>query len=53
MGKKMAQMVLVISQLRFPGICHFTVLFLVTWPWNESEAGGDLVLIETSLLFLC
>ena len=24
---------------------------LVAWPLNESEAGGDLVLIETSLLF--
>ena len=22
------------------------------WPLNENEAGGDLVLIETSLLFL-
>ena len=30
---------------------HFTVVFLVTWPLNESEAGVDLVLIETSLLF--
>ena len=27
--------------------------FLVAWPLNESEAGGDLVLTETSLLFLC
>ena len=26
---------------------------LVTWPVNESEAGVDLVLIETSLPFLC
>ena len=26
---------------------------LVAWPLNESEAGADLVLIETSLLFLC
>ena len=25
---------------------------LVGWPLNESEAGGDLILIETSLLFL-
>ena len=31
---------------------HFTVVCLVTWPMNESEAGVDLVLIETSLLFL-
>ena len=34
-------------------IDHFTVLCLVAWPLNESEAGGDLVWIETSLLFLC
>ena len=32
---------------------HFTVVFLVAWPLNESEAGVDLVLIETSLFFLC
>ena len=34
-------------------IDHFTVSCLVAWPLNESEAGGDLVLIETSLFFLC
>ena len=34
-------------------IDHFTVVCLVAWPLNESEAGGDLVLIQTSLLFLC
>ena len=34
-------------------IVHFTVVCLVTWPVNESEAGVDLVLIETSLPFLC
>ena len=34
-------------------IDHCTVVCLVAWPLNESEAGGDLVLIETSLLFLC
>ena len=34
-------------------IDHFTVLCLVAWPLNESEAGVDLVLIETSLLFIC
>ena len=33
-------------------IGQFTVVCLVAWPLNESEAGGDLVLIETSLLFL-
>ena len=32
---------------------HFTVVCLVAWPLNENEAGGDLVLIETSVLFLC
>ena len=35
------------------GIDHFTVVSLVAWPLNESEAGGDLVLRETSLLLLC
>ena len=34
-------------------IDHFTVLYLVTWRMHESEAGVDLALIETSLLFLC
>ena len=34
-------------------IDHFTVVCLVPWPLNESEAGVDLVLIETSLPFLC
>ena len=31
----------------------FTVVHCVAWPLNESEAVVDLVLIETSLLFLC
>ena len=26
---------------------HVTVVCLVTWPMNASEAGGDLALIET------
>ena len=34
-------------------IVHFTVVCLVAWPVNESEAGVDLVLIETSLPLLC
>ena len=34
-------------------IDHFTVSCLFAWALNESEAGGDLVLIETSLLFSC
>ncbi|XP_015749283.1 PREDICTED: uncharacterized protein LOC107329066 [Acropora digitifera] len=33
-------------------IDHFTVLCLVAWPLDESEDGVDLVLIETSLLFV-
>ena len=32
---------------------YFTVVCLVAWPLNESEAGVDLVLIETPTLFLC
>ena len=31
----------------------FTVVGLVNWPMNSSEAGVDLVLIPTSLLLLC
>ena len=34
-------------------ICHFTVVCAVTWPMNASEAGGDLALIQASLLFSC
>ena len=37
----------------FLKIGHFTVVCLVTWPWIGSEAGVDLVLIQTSLLFIC
>ena len=33
-------------------IDHFTVVCSVTWPLNGSEAGGDLVLIQTSPLLL-
>ena len=29
------------------------VAFLVTWPMNASEAAGDLILSQTSLLFSC
>ena len=36
-----------------PEIDHFTVVGLVTWPLNGSEAGGDLVFMQTSLLLLC
>ena len=38
---------------RAAGIGHFTVVCLVTWPLSGSEAGGDLVLIQTLLLFTC
>ena len=34
-------------------IGHFTVVCLVTWPCVGSEAGGDLVLIQASLFFIC
>ena len=34
-------------------IDHVTVVCLVPWPVNEREAKEDLVLKETSLLFLC
>ena len=34
-------------------IDHFTVVCLVTWPVDGSEARVDLVLIQTSLLLLC
>ena len=33
-------------------IDHFTVVRLVPWPLSECEAGGDLVLIQNSVLFL-
>ena len=32
------------------GVGHFTVFCSVTWPMNDQEAAGDLVLIQTSLL---
>ena len=33
-------------------IDHFTFVSLLTWPLNGSEAGVDIVLIQTSLLFI-
>ena len=33
-------------------IGQFTAVYSVTWPLNGSEAGGDLVLIKTSLFLL-
>ena len=37
----------------FTGIDHFTVVGLVTWRLNGSEAGVEFVLIQTSLFLLC
>ena len=37
--------------VKIMGIDHCTVLCLVTWPMNASEAGGDRALIQTSVLF--
>ena len=34
-------------------IVHFTITFLVAKPLNTSEAKGDLVMIQTLLLFRC
>ena len=36
----------------FGAIGHFTVVCLVTWPMNVSEAGGDLALIQTSAFLI-
>ena len=33
-------------------IGHFTVVCSATWPRIGNEAGGDLVLIQTSLFFI-
>ena len=41
------------SEQRVVRIDHFTVVGKVTWPLTGSEAGVDLVLIQTSLLLLC
>ena len=42
-----------VRMLPFFARYHFTVVCSVTWPLNGSEAGGDLVLIQTLLLFSC
>ena len=44
-----------VFMLHKPGtvIDHFTVVGKVTWPLTGSDAGVDLVLIQTSLLLLC
>ena len=39
-----------------PNACsidHFAVVCSVTWPLNDTEAGGDLVLIQNFLFLLC
>jgi len=38
----------IVKKKRNNRIDHFTVVCLVAWPLNESEAGVDLVLIETA-----
>ena len=35
------------------GIANFTVVCLVAKPLNRGEAKGDLVMIQTLLLFKC
>ena len=42
-----------ILNFRWKRIDYFTVVCSVTWPLSGSEAGVDLVLIQTSLLLLC
>ena len=42
-----------IIKVTISSIDHFTVVGKVTWPLTGSEAGVDLVLIQTSLLLLC
>ena len=42
-----------IKQESSSAIDHFTVVGRVTWLLNGSEAGVDLVLIQTSLFLLC
>ena len=31
----------------------YRIVYFVTWPWIGSEAGVDLVLIQTSVLLIC
>ena len=44
--------VIIFIKLLMP-IVHFTVVCLVAKPLNRSEAKGDLVMIQTLLLFKC
>ena len=34
-------------------IGHFTVVCSVPWPLNRRKAGGDLVMLQTFLVFMC
>ena len=38
------------SHILFWAVGQFTVMCLVTWPMNATESGGDLALIQSSLL---
>ena len=38
---------------KVPSLDHFTVVALVAWPLNDSEAGNDLVFLETLLFSPC
>ena len=51
---RVSQRTMSVQKLVLSGqIDHFTVVGLVTWPLNDSEAGVELVLIQTSLFLLC
>ena len=53
MSEVLAVATVKMSMVRLGRIDHFTVVCSVTWPLDGSEAGGDLVLIQTSRLLLC
>ena len=46
-------LLLIAGHITLQTIVHFTVVCLVTKPLNRSEAKGDLVMIQTLLLFKC
>ena len=48
-----AMIINTVPQVQKNLIDHFTVVCSVTWPLDDSEAGVDLVLIQTSLLLSC
>ena len=51
--RSVQQRKLKLLMLVFVPMDHMTDVCFVAWPLNESEAGDDLVSMETSLLFLC